>query len=123
VARGTYKEEVTINKSVSLIGVDRESTIIDASGFGFGIFVDGTASAPGSGVSEVTVAHFTIKNANFEGILIANASFVTVFDNEVTRSNKALMQTRERARDCRLSRQTKVLTAAKGFTCLEQTTQ
>jgi nitrous oxidase accessory protein NosD len=90
VAHGTYKETVTIRKSLSLLGANKEITIIDATGQGVGIFIDGTASAPNSGVSDVTVAGFAVRNANFEGILVANASYVTIFDNQVTDSNLAL---------------------------------
>ncbi len=90
VAPGTYSEDVHIVKSVYLIGADRKTTIIDATGLPNGVFIDGTASAPNSGVSDVTVSGFTVQNANLEGILVANASFVTISNNEVTNNNKSL---------------------------------
>lgn len=89
IAPGTYKEDVVIKQAVSLIGWDRE-TIIDASGLSNGIFIDGMASAPGVGVSNVVVSGITVRNANFEGILVANASDVLLTGNLVKGNNKAL---------------------------------
>lgn len=91
VAAGTYKEDVTINKTLSLIGAGSASTIIDATGLANGINVDGSASAPKSGVSGVVVSGFTVENANFQGILVQNASFVTIWNNQVLNNNKALV--------------------------------
>lgn len=85
VAPGTYKESVTITRPLSLTGV---GATINATGLSRGIFIDGIGSAPK--LTGVHVAGFTIKNANFEGILIANASDVTVSNNTVTDNNKAL---------------------------------
>lgn len=90
VAAGTYKEDITITKPVSLVGAGRANTIIDATGMATGIFINGTASAPNYGVTDVTVTGFTIENADFEGILVANASNVTIAGNEVTGNDKAL---------------------------------
>ena len=90
VSPGKYREAVVIGKSVSLIGQDRESTTIDATGLPAGVFIDGIDNA---GLSTVVISGFTIENANFEGILIANASDVVVRGNEVTRNNRALVVT------------------------------
>jgi nitrous oxidase accessory protein NosD len=90
VAQGTYKEQVTITKPLSLVGANLENTIIDATGDATGIFINGTASAPNSGVTDVTVTGFTVENANFEGILVSNASNVTIAKNEVVNNDKAL---------------------------------
>lgn len=89
VAPGIYAEDVVIKQAVSLIGSNR-ATIIDASGLANGIFIDGMASAPGTGVSNVVVSGFTVRNANFEGILVANASDVSLTDNLVTDNDQAL---------------------------------
>jgi parallel beta-helix repeat protein len=91
VAPGTYAEDVHIVKSLYLIGSGWQTTIIDATGLANGVFIDGTASAPNTGVSDVSVSGFTVENANLEGILAANASYVTISDNEVAHNNKALI--------------------------------
>jgi parallel beta-helix repeat protein len=90
VGAGTYAEAVVITKSLSLVGAGSASTIIDATGLPNGVFVNGTASAPNSGVTGVVVSGFTIKNANFQGILVENASNVTVWSNQVLSNDKSL---------------------------------
>lgn len=89
VAPGTYKEDVIITKPVALLGTFRAS-IIDASGLANGIFVNGMSAAPKTGLSNVTVSDFTVRNANFEGILVANATDVSLTGNLVTDNNKSL---------------------------------
>ncbi len=71
VSHGTYKEDVVIGKSLSLIGANRENTIIDATGLSNGIYIDGLDNP---GLSNVVVTGFTVEHANFEGILVTNAS-------------------------------------------------
>jgi parallel beta-helix repeat protein len=93
VAPGIYNTTVTIDKPVSLIGAGAEQTTIDAADQNNGIFVDGltTPLMPGHNtLGEVTVSGFTVENANFEGILVANASFVTLQHNNVRNNNRAL---------------------------------
>lgn len=90
VAPGTYKEDVIITKSVSLVSWDHRKPVIDASGMSNGIFVNGMATAPASGVSNVLISGFEVKNANFEGILVANASDVTLLGNHVHDNDRAL---------------------------------
>src|SRR5579863_978636 len=90
VAAGTYKEDVTVNKTLALIGAGSATTIIDAAGLANGINIDGSAAAPDSGVSDVVVSGFTVQNANLQGILIQNASRVTVWNNQVLNNNKSL---------------------------------
>ena len=54
VKNGTYFENVYLNKSINLIGEDRDNTIIDAEGYGNVIWI----------LSDwVTVNNFTIKNS------------------------------------------------------------
>jgi len=90
VAHGTYKEDVVIPKSLSLIGENQENTIIDATGQANGIDIDGHGNP---GLSDVVVSGFTVENANFAGILITNASYVTISDNEVVNNDKGLVTT------------------------------
>jgi parallel beta-helix repeat protein len=88
VAHGTYKEYVVIPKSLSLIGANQENTIVDALNKPFGINVDGHNNV---GLSGVVISGFTVKNANNAGIVISNASAVTVSENRVLNNDKGLV--------------------------------
>src|SRR5437764_62542 len=102
VAAGLYREQVVINKPLSLIGANAANTLIDASGTagggnGVGIYIDGMDNLTpakkligGTGLSEVVVQGFTVMNAQFEGILVTNASNITLLENHVTGSNTGL---------------------------------
>jgi parallel beta helix pectate lyase-like protein len=87
VGPGTYVEGVIIGKPLSLIGANVTKTIIDARRQPNGIYVDGLDNP---GLSQVIVAGFTIRNANFEGILVTNSSSVTIWDNRVVNNNLSL---------------------------------
>lgn len=87
VARGTYAEEVLINKPLSLVADDHDKTVIDATGLSNGIYIDGIDNP---GLREVVVNGFTIVKANFEGILITNASYVTIVSNNVVDNDRSL---------------------------------
>jgi nitrous oxidase accessory protein NosD len=87
---GTYKEQVVITKSLSLVAVEKGESIIDAKGLPNGIFVNGMSAAPNAGVAGVLISGFKVRNANFEGILIANATDVTIVGNHVLDNNKSL---------------------------------
>jgi nitrous oxidase accessory protein NosD len=87
---GTYSEQVTITKSLSLIAAAGARPVIDATGKSNGIFINGMATAPWPGVASVIVSGFTIRGANYEGILVANASNVTLLDNRIHNNNKSL---------------------------------
>ena len=93
VAPGTYKEGVIITKWLAVYGAGDKDTIIDATGQPNGIFINGMATSPNPGVNDVTLSGFTIKNANFEGILAASATGVTIAHNHVTNNNLSLTQT------------------------------
>jgi parallel beta-helix repeat protein len=87
VTQGTYHEDVVIGKAISLIGANRSNTIIDATGLANGIYVDGRDNP---GLSSVFVSGFRVQNANFEGILVTNASQVTITDTHVVKNNVSL---------------------------------
>ena len=88
VTAGTYHEDVTIGKSISLMGDPVVADVfIDATGLSNGIYVDGLDN---QGLSGVTVSGFQVENANFEGILVTNASDVTITGNHVLNNNKSL---------------------------------
>jgi parallel beta-helix repeat protein len=84
VSQGTYKEDVIVGKAISLVGANRNNTIIDATGLKNGIYVDGLDNA---GLSGVSVSGFKVQNANFEGILITNATNITISGNQVVNNN------------------------------------
>ncbi|MGC1871906.1 MAG: right-handed parallel beta-helix repeat-containing protein [Acidobacteriaceae bacterium] len=90
VAPGTYREEVIVTKSLSLVALIPNQVTINASGLSNGIFINGMAAMPNIGVSSVVVSGFTVKNANFEGILVANAYDTTLTGNDVIDNDKAL---------------------------------
>ncbi|WP_263354356.1 right-handed parallel beta-helix repeat-containing protein [Acidicapsa acidisoli] len=85
VRAGTYKEDVVIGIPLSLIGAGAERTIIDATGLENGIFVDGYDNP---GLRHVTVAGFTVENAQYEAVLVVSASDVTVRDNRMIDNDK-----------------------------------
>ena len=83
VEDGTYKEDVVIGIPLSLIG---DESVIDATGLANGIFVDGFHHP---GLHNVTISGFTVKNAQFEGILVVSASDVTIRDNRIVDNDKS----------------------------------
>lgn len=87
IAHGTYHEDVVIPVALSLVGENPANTIIDATGLGNGVYIDGLDNA---GLSNVLVTGLTIANANFEGILITNASKVTIKANRVAGNDRSL---------------------------------
>ena len=93
VGRGDYKEGVIITKSLSLKGAGDRTTTIDAHGQPNGIFINGTATSPIPGVGNVAISGFTITGANYEGILAASATGVTITHNHVTKNNLSLTST------------------------------
>ena len=80
VGAGTYKEEVVIGLPVAITGAGPSASIIDATGLAHGIFVDGFDHP---GLKQVTITGLTVKNADFEGILIVSASDITIQDNNI----------------------------------------
>jgi hypothetical protein len=89
VAPGTYMEEVKIETPLSLVGAGSGRSIINALNLANGIYIDGI-DAPKPRLSRVLVTGFTIENAQFEGILVTNASFITISENEVINNDRSL---------------------------------
>lgn len=87
VAIGTYDEDVVIGKSLTLIGANEAATVINATGKSNGVYVDGIDYP---GLTDVTVTGFTIENANYEGVLVTNASGITIWNNQVFFNDKKL---------------------------------
>jgi nitrous oxidase accessory protein NosD len=90
VVGGTYKEQVVITKSLSLLAFDGTQPVIDATGLANGIFVNGMSAAPKTGVANVIISGFAVRNANFEGILVANASDVSIVGNHVSDNDQSV---------------------------------
>jgi len=86
VSRGTYHEDVIIGKAITL-ATTGNNTIIDATGLANGIYIDGMDNP---GLAGVVVSGFQIQNANFEGILVTNASAVTISGNQVVHNDLSL---------------------------------
>jgi parallel beta-helix repeat protein len=87
VASGTYHEDVVVPKPLSIVGAGAGQSIVDATGLSNGFDVDGHHHA---GLSHVLITGFTVRNANFQGILITDASYVTIWDNHVVGNDKSL---------------------------------
>ncbi len=90
---GTYNEGVIITKPLSLVALDQTAAakpVINAKGLPNGIFINGMSGAPNAGIANVLIAGLAIRDANFEGILVANASGVNIVDNHVYHNNLAL---------------------------------
>jgi parallel beta-helix repeat protein len=76
VHSGTYYENVVVNKTVSLIGENRNNTIIDANGNGTVVYVT---------ANNVSVSGFTIQNSGYTdaGIYLDHSCRSTVSDNKI----------------------------------------
>ena len=90
VEQGTYAGAITITKSLSLVAASGATPNIDATGQSNGIMISGIAATPKAGVANVVVSGFNIHGANYEGILVVNASNVTLLENHVHDNNKGL---------------------------------
>jgi parallel beta-helix repeat protein len=82
VASGMYKEQITINKPLQIIGEDRSNTTIDAGGAGYVVKITS---------SNVTLSGFTIQNITTDptiawgGIWLSSVSKVTIANCTVTK--------------------------------------
>ena len=87
VAAGTYHEDVIVPMPLSIVGAGAGQSIVDATGLSNGFDIDGHHHA---GLSHVMVTGFTVRNANFQGILITDSSYVTIWDNHVVGNDRSL---------------------------------
>ena len=103
VRRGTYHENVVVNKTVALFGEDRNNTVIDGSGLGYALGIRGADNVTifnftvqncqrgiyagdwGSGIvsSRGNIAHNIARNCSEIGICVSQTRY-TVSDNQVT---------------------------------------
>jgi parallel beta-helix repeat protein len=93
VSRGVYQEHVTINRSVSLVGENKNTTIIDGGGSGTVVLVT---------VDNVTLGGFTVRNGN-SGIIVLSSRNCTVKENFVA-GNKERGILITMSRDCTVHR-------------------
>jgi parallel beta-helix repeat protein len=87
VRKGIYDGNIIINKSITLVGEDRENTIIDSKAIGNAISIRGT--------SNVTINGFTVKNSYPVlgcGIFIDQSENVVVCNNTITSNGGAGIQ-------------------------------
>ena len=80
VGKGTYREQVTIDKKINLVGIGTPQ--IDAQGQENGVKLVGAAAA-GS-----RVKGFKVTGATFEGILALQTRHVQILGNTVSRNNR-----------------------------------
>jgi parallel beta-helix repeat protein len=90
VAAGTYTEDVTIGKSLSLVGAGAGQSIIDATNLANGILLDGLNNP---GLQNVTISGFTVQNAMFEGVLLLNTTGVQVLNNNIVNNDQVVVST------------------------------
>ncbi|KYK22285.1 hypothetical protein AYK25_02480 [Thermoplasmatales archaeon SM1-50] len=77
VYNGTYSEHVVVNKTIDLIGENRDTTIIDGGGAGSVVCVTSDG---------VTISGFTIQNG-FHGIVLGSSSNNTIASNNASHNN------------------------------------
>lgn len=87
VAPGTYAESIVVGRPLTLNGADPSTTIVDATGLPNGFYVNGIDNPKLSGV---LISGFTVRNAKYEGILVTNASGITISNNILTGNDTAL---------------------------------
>lgn len=85
VASGTYRENLTIKKSLSIVGENRTTTIIDGDGSDYAISISS---------ENVTIEGFTITNTvsghSGVGIRVSRSTGVAISDTEITNTNTGL---------------------------------
>ena len=83
IPSGTYYENIVINKSISLIGEDKNTTIIDGNGFENTVYITD---------NHINISEFTIRNSNdsydYAGIRVTHKEFG---GNENTIKNNILI--------------------------------
>ncbi|MCX6666593.1 MAG: right-handed parallel beta-helix repeat-containing protein [Euryarchaeota archaeon] len=78
VAKGTYSEDVTIDKSITIQGEEKETTIIDGGGNGAVITI--------RSINGVKVSGFTVRNGD-NGIYVWGCQNIKISDNIITENS------------------------------------
>ena len=77
---GTYYENIVIDKSISLIGEDKDTTVIDGSGLDYVVNIS---------TDWVNISGFTIQNSSssfdydFGGIILYSTDYIKITDNNI----------------------------------------
>ena len=80
VTSGTYHENIVIDKSISLIGEDKDTTVIDGSGLDYVVNIS---------TDWVNISGFTIQNSSssfdydFGGIILYSTDYIKITDNNI----------------------------------------
>lgn len=87
VYKGLYRENVVINKSISLVGEERDSTIIEGSEIGSVIYI--------KEADDVNVTRFTLRNSgttlyNSSGVLIERSNGSIIGDNVILNNRNGI---------------------------------
>jgi len=89
VRSGTYYEDIDVDKSIKLIGENKETTIIDADGENYAVDLI---------VDSVTISGFTIRDSTIAGIGAHNSGFDppftdqnTITDNIITNNENGIL--------------------------------
>jgi len=80
VKKGTYLENLVVNKTISVIGEEKETTIIDG---------NKTKDAFHITAHQVAIINFTIRNARY-GIFIDRAAGNTIFNNIIASNSQGI---------------------------------
>ena len=70
-----YYENLKVNKSINLVGEDKNTTVIDGGGIKHVIYVS---------ANMVNVSRFTIRNGNENGIHISHSNYNTILGNTIS---------------------------------------
>ncbi len=73
IPSGTYYENIVIDKSINLIGENRNTTVIDGSGSGDVVYVS---------ADWVNISRFTIQNGDLDGIDVSS-DHITISENNI----------------------------------------
>lgn len=79
VKKGIYIENLAVNKTISLIGEEKETTVIDGNG----------STAISITAHEVAITNFTIRNASC-GIFIDRSAGNTIFNNNIMLNSQGI---------------------------------
>jgi parallel beta-helix repeat protein len=103
VCNGTYYENVIVNKTISLIGENRNTTIIDGGGVDSIVKIEandititsftiqnGTSGISASFFNSITISANTIIDNQYDGIFLGNSNNDVAIDNIMRNNNRAI---------------------------------